>query len=80
MTVPGRGNGLDASSYVAMADVEPQLADQLLDELRAAGVAAYVVAIVDGTMDRLFVDRAAVPDAEEVLRQRLPDPADSTSA
>jgi hypothetical protein len=80
MTVPGRGNGLDASSYVAMADVEPQLADQLLDELRAAGVAAYVVAIADGTVDRLFVDRAAVPDAEEVLRHRLPDPAEVASA
>lgn len=80
MTVPGRGNGLVASSYVAMADVEPQLADQLLDELRAAGVAAYVVAIADQTVDRLFVDRAAVPDAEEVLRHRLPDSEDVTSA
>ncbi|HEY9350430.1 MAG TPA: hypothetical protein VIP75_07035, partial [Acidothermales bacterium] len=79
MTVPGRGNGLDASSYVAMADVEPQLADQLLDELRAAGVAGYVVAIADGTVDRLFVDRAAVPDAEEVLRHRVTDPAEVAS-
>ena len=80
MTVPGRGNGLVASSYVAMADVEPQLADQLLGELRVAGVAAYAAAVADGTVERLYVDRAAVPDAEAVLRRRLPDPPGSSTS
>jgi hypothetical protein len=76
MTVPGRGNGLVASSYVVLADLTPQLADQMLDELRDAGVAAYATplpAVASQLIDRLYVDRNAVNDAREVLRRRLPE-------
>jgi hypothetical protein len=76
MTVPGRGNGLVASSYVALADLSPRLADQMLDELRDARVAAYaapVPGVVAQLTDRLYVDRDAVNEAQEVLRQRLPE-------
>ncbi len=85
MTVPGRGNGLVASFYVALADLHPQLADQMLDELRDAGVAAYA-APVPGTTgpglemrlpnqptDRLYVDRDAGNHAQELLRRKLPE-------
>jgi hypothetical protein len=76
MTVPGRGNGLVASSYVAVADLSPQLADQMLDELRDAAVAAYAAPLPGVTSqltERLYVDRNALDDAQEVLRQRLPE-------
>jgi hypothetical protein len=85
MTVPGRGNGLVASSYVALVDLQPQLADSMLDELRDAGVAAYAAPVPgvsgpylemrmpDQPMDRLYVDRTAAHDAQEVLQRRLPE-------
>ena len=89
MTVPGRGNGLVASSYVALADLQPQLADHMLDELRDAGVAAYAAPVPavygpylelqlpDQPLDRLYVDRDATQDAQEVLRRRLPEMRES---
>ena len=38
---PRRDNGLTATSYVRLTDVETHLVDELLDRLREAGVAAY---------------------------------------
>jgi hypothetical protein len=82
---PGRGNGLQAASYVAIADLDPHLADAMLDALREEGVAAYAVPIThrhhgDFTLpryrrllDRLHVDSSAADHAREVLDERLPE-------
>ena len=40
-SLPRRDNGLTASSYVRLDDVETHLVDELLERLRDAGVAAY---------------------------------------
>ncbi len=82
---PGRGNGLEAASYIAIADLDPHLADAMLDALREEGVAAYAVPIThrhhgDFTLpryrrllDRLHVDSAAAEQARELLDERLPE-------
>ncbi len=81
--MPGRGNGLQASSYTPLADMEPRLADAMLEALRDEGVAAYVVPATQGTagltmkefrgpLDRLWVDATAKPQAQRVLDARLP--------
>jgi hypothetical protein len=82
---PGRGNGLRAESYVAIADLDPHLADAMLDALREHGVAAYAVPITNRQhgdftlpryrplLDRLHVDSAATDDARALLDQRLPE-------
>jgi hypothetical protein len=82
--VAGRGNGLSASTYSAVADVEPQLADALLEMFRDEGIAAYATPAaprgagdlnlhrVKGAMDRVFVDSTARERARAVLDARLP--------
>src|SRR3954451_8853720 len=40
-SAPRRDNGLTATSYVRLDDVETHLVDELLDRLAQAGVAAY---------------------------------------
>lgn len=79
-----RQNGLRASSFVAVADVDPRIADQLLDLLAFAHVAAYAEPVPGRTgvyrdhhvparpIDRLWVDRAATASAREVLDRSLP--------
>lgn len=82
--MPGRNNGLEAAAYAPLADLDPQLADAMLDALREAGVAAYTVPAPgqagvyfemrspDRPTDRLWVDRDARAQAEQVLTDRLP--------
>jgi len=82
---PGRGNGLQAATYVAIADLDPRLADAMLDALREEGVAAFAVPIThrhhgDFTLpryrpllDRLHVDSAAADNARALLDRRLPE-------
>jgi hypothetical protein len=69
--VPGRGNGLDAESYKPLTDLEPDLADTMLDALRAEGVAAYVTPLEqEPDLLRLWVDAAATSRARALLRRR----------
>jgi hypothetical protein len=82
-----RDNGLTAASYAPLADIDPRLTASLLDALREAGVAAYVVSAssraslgwhVDAPyrpVDRLYVDAGASGRAQAVLQAALP-PAD----
>lgn len=75
-----RSNGLTAASYTPVADLTPQVADALLDDLRERGVAAYTTPVESstaagfdrpeyrlGVRDRLYVDT----DASEVVRAIL---------
>ena len=73
-----RGNGLSAAAYVAVADLDPQTADALLDALRDRGVAAYAAASPDpdpagqeSDVDRLYVDVAAVEEARALIAAGL---------
>jgi hypothetical protein len=70
-----RGNGLSASAYVAVADLDPGTADALLAALRDRGVAAYAAAspepVPDGDTDRLYVDVAAVEQARALITIEL---------
>ena len=82
--VAGRDNGLSAATYAALADVEPRLADVLLEVFRDEGIAAYAepagtrsasdlsMPRVAGAMDRLFVDSGERLRARDVFDARLP--------
>lgn len=73
MTTPAshrgrRDNGLDSDAYAPVADVDPRLADHLLDVLGLREVPAYVEPTSQPvTADRLFV----AADQTEVARQVL---------
>ena len=75
-----RTNGLPASDWGALVDLDPRLSETLLDRLAAAGVAAYVepagmtadpasraVLLPKRPMDRLWVDPARADDARAVV-------------
>lgn len=75
-----RGNGLSASEWGALVDVDPRLSDQLLQRLADAGVAAHVEpagATTDPVsragsfpsrpLDRLWVDVAVADAARTVV-------------
>ncbi|HTW18991.1 MAG TPA: hypothetical protein VME70_02130 [Mycobacteriales bacterium] len=77
---PGsRDNGLRCAGYVAVGDVDPRVADDLLETLRAEGIAAYVaptpgvsggyleVQIPSQLTDRLYVDSSQTDRASELL-------------
>lgn len=74
-----RSNGLTASSYSPVADLDPRVADAFLLELKQQGVAAYTrpvestsmsgfdrPEIREGVLDRLYVDAA---ESEQVRGQ-----------
>ncbi|HEY6738543.1 MAG TPA: hypothetical protein VI076_06800 [Actinopolymorphaceae bacterium] len=79
-----RDNGLSAASYVALADLDPRVADVLLRLLAERAIAAYVEPHRPGPSldleptsmgelrDRLYVDEAAVREARAVLLAELP--------
>ncbi len=79
-----RDNGLTASSYVAIADIDPGMADDLLAILGDAEVAAYtepcgpvVGACVEVRLppvpcDRLYVDEDAEERARSLVGEHLP--------
>jgi hypothetical protein len=75
---PRRDNGLTATSYVRLTDVETHLVDELLDRLREAGVAAYSAPALGrrgpygdtvppiGPNDSVYVDASARDEARAV--------------
>lgn len=89
--VPGRSNGLPATRFAPLVDLEPQLADALLEALRDEGVAAYAepspgvkgpygdVQLPDRPTDRVWVDAGARGLAREVLSARMPEFQDALS-
>jgi hypothetical protein len=76
-----RDNGLDATDYAPVGDVDPRVGEHLLDVLAAAGIAAYLQPSADldpvtrtttvppRLTDRLYVDRAHLVTAREYLTQ-----------
>ena len=74
-----RANGLTASYYVPLRDVDPRMASELLTTLGAAGIAAYVaptpgrhgpyfdVTPPEVPSDRLWVDGTKRADAETII-------------
>lgn len=87
-----RGNGLGATAYVPLAELDPRLADAVLAALGEAGVAAYVtpstgttggyleVSLPDRPTDRVWVDSAARARAEAVLAELAGPSAPATPA
>lgn len=81
-----RDNGLQASYYVPLRDVDPRVGEHLLDLLREAGIAAYLeptsdvdsytraVSLPSPPSDRLWVDRSARPDASSLVADHADDP------
>ena len=66
-----RDNGLECERFSPVADVDPRLADHLLDVLGLREVPAYVEpnSVSGPTADRLYVDSARTTDAREVLTE-----------
>lgn len=76
-----RDNGLDAADYAPVGDVDPRVAEHLLDLLGAQGIAAYLQPTMDVNpvtrsstvparpTDRLYADRAHLGTAREFLRR-----------
>jgi hypothetical protein len=74
-----RDNGLDASLWSPLRDVDPRVGEHLLDVLRDAGIAAYLEPSADVSpytrtvylpsppTDRLFVDRARRAEARGLV-------------
>jgi hypothetical protein len=74
-----RTNGLTASAYTPVADIDPRLADALLDELRERGIAAYAEPIATSSMtglaqpefvnvhERLYVASTGTREVRELL-------------
>lgn len=86
-----RDNGLDASAFIPLRDVDPRVGEHLLDVLREAGIAAYLeptsdvdaytraISLPSPPSDRLWVDRTTRPEAavlvDEHADDHAPDPA-----
>ncbi|CCG03038.1 hypothetical protein [Blastococcus saxobsidens] len=76
-----RDNGLDATLWSPLRDVDPRVGEHLLDVLEAAGIAAYLepsadvapytrsVFLPSPPSDRLFVDRARRAEARGLVDQ-----------
>lgn len=81
----GRGNGLRAEIYSRLSDLDPRVADAMLEQLRESGIAAYVVPVghevsdewasrlPDSPTDRLYVDADFVDSARTMLRAHQPE-------
>jgi len=80
-----RSNGLQASSYSPVADLNPSIAEALLDELKERQIAAYCQPIETPSMSaldrpefhveilvRLYVDAAATERVLEMLSSKDP--------
>lgn len=78
-----RDNGLDATDWRALEDLDPRVSEHVLDLLAVQGIAAYVQPAVDvdpltrsATLpnpprDRLYVDRQHLSAAKDSLRRFL---------
>lgn len=83
--VRGRDNGLPASAYVPLVEVDPRIADAVLAALATAGVAAYAAPSAGSTgaylevrlpsrpVDQVYVDAARRAQARAVLEVELPE-------
>jgi hypothetical protein len=79
-----RDNGLDATLWSPLRDVDPRVGEHLLDVLHAAGIAAYLepsadvgpytrtVFLPSPPLDRLFVDRSRRVEARGVVDEHAP--------
>jgi hypothetical protein len=84
-----RDNGLDASLWSPLRDVDPRVGEHLLDVLHAVGIAAYLepsadvepytrsVSLPSPPSDRLFVDRARSAEARAVVEEHVPQAAET---
>jgi hypothetical protein len=81
-----RSNGLTASAYTPVADLDPRAAEALLSELKEQGVAAYTKPVestsmsgfdrpefVTGAQDRLYVDAAESERVKALITAENPD-------
>ena len=87
-----RDNGLDATLWSPVRDVDPRIGEHLLDLLHAVGIAAYLepsadvgeytrtVFLPSPPSDRLFVDRARRAEARTVVDAHVPAAAEPTDA
>ncbi len=83
-----RDNGLTASSFSSVGDVDPRLGEHLLDLLGLDGIAAYLqptadhdaltraVSLPSRPTDRLYVDRHRAADARAVVAAAQSGPDD----
>jgi hypothetical protein len=79
-----RDNGLDASLWSPLRDVDPRIGEHLLDLLHAVGIAAYLepsadvepytrsVSLPSPPSDRLFVDRSRRAEARTLVDEHAP--------
>ena len=79
-----RDNGLEATLWSPLRDVDPRVGEHLLDLLHAVGIAAYLdpsadvepytrtVSLPSPPSDRLFVDRSRRAEARTVVDQHVP--------
>lgn len=86
-----RDNGLEASLWSPLRDVDPRIGEHLLDLLEAVGIAAYLepssdvepytrtVSLPSPPSDRLFVDRARRAEARTVVDQHVPAGAEGSA-
>ncbi|HVW81042.1 MAG TPA: hypothetical protein VHB69_08910 [Mycobacteriales bacterium] len=85
---PGaRDNGLRCAGYVAAGDLDPRVADALLDTLRSEGIAAYAaptpasrggyleLRLPDQLTDRVYVDAQKSARAMELFAQERSEAA-----
>lgn len=85
--MPGRDNGFVARHYLPLADLDPRLADAMLDVLGAESIAAYVepstghlggyleVHLPERPRDRLWVDREFRERAANLLSEHTSESA-----
>jgi hypothetical protein len=82
-----RDNGLDATLWAPLRDVDPRVGEHLLDVLRDAGIAAYLEPAADvgpytrtvflpsPPADRLFVDRTRLGEGRTLVDRHADDHA-----
>jgi hypothetical protein len=87
-----RDNGLDATLWSPLRDVDPRVGEHLLDVLQAAGIPAYLepsadvgpytrtVFLPSPPLDRLFVDRSRRAEARGLVDEHAPPGADAGQA
>jgi hypothetical protein len=87
-----RDNGLDATLWSPLRDVDPRVGEHLLDLLLAAGIPAYLepsadvgpytrtVFLPSPPLDRLFVDRSRRAEARGLVDEHSPPGADGPHA
>lgn len=81
-----RDNGLDASAFTPLGDVDPRVGEHLLEVLKDAGIAAYLephselnpytraMALPSPPRDRLWVDRASDARAANLIAEHSAEP------